>query len=173
MVLPCMVCCWCWCWCCFCTSISISSNPTCVRMGSTITWHSGLLASWGCHCHLCCCFVVLCTVHVVVMVVPTPSSPIHRNRQDILLLCHCPRRRVPSYATPSDIPVFASTFTTHGGNWRVCLGAIVIIVINDCRYRCCCCSRGCTGEFWNKIISLKLFFCELNIVKKNITTTLP
>jgi hypothetical protein len=69
--------------------------------------------------------------------------------------------------------VLASTTTTHGGNWRVCLGAIVIIVINDCRCRCCCCSRGCTGEFWNKIISLKIFFCELNIVKKNITTTLP
>ena len=25
-------------------------------------------------------------------------------------------------------------------------------------------SRGCTGEFWNKNISLKLFFCELNVV---------
>ena len=25
-------------------------------------------------------------------------------------------------------------------------------------------SRGCTGEFWNKNISLKMFFCELNVV---------
>ncbi len=24
--------------------------------------------------------------------------------------------------------------------------------------------RGCTGEFWNKLFSLKLFFCELNVV---------